>query len=460
MKDNTTTRQMIAVPNTPFEYAAGLQDDLDALSQRVGNMRAMGKLSRDAMQRIRRYFRIKNIYHSNAIEGNVLNVGETRQVVELGLTLSGKPLKDQAEAKNLGDALDFLESLAGRDSEPIRAHDIRQIHSLILQGINDDEAGAYRSVQVEISGSSYSPPLPEDVHPQMDEFFDAIGPLSIPSDNESVGNPIPLAVAAHAWFAQIHPFIDGNGRTARILMNLILMRFGYPISIITREDRIRYYDALEESQVSDLSPLMSLVIESVSETLEEYERAVEEQRGQTEWAQALVDRFTESERIRASNEYEVWRGSMDLLAGHFRQLVQVLNDTSGNLGQIYFKDFGNLEYEKYLALRQGESAKKTWFFRIDFVRGERSARYLFFFGYASVPMRTFTNVTVHVAREERPYHFERLDQVTDASSLLMELGYSPSDEQFVARYGFTDCRKQRINTIGENFFEDVVRLHF
>ena len=99
MKDNTT--EMNAIPNTPFVYAASLQDDLDALSQRVGNMRAIGKLSRDAMQRIRRYFRIKNIYHSNAIEGNVLNVGETRQVVERGLTLSGKPLKDQAEAKKL-----------------------------------------------------------------------------------------------------------------------------------------------------------------------------------------------------------------------------------------------------------------------------------------------------------------------------------------------------------------------
>ena len=463
MADNNKYRTMTEIPNTPFVYDARLQEDLDELSNRVGGMRSAGKLSQDAMQRIRQYFRIKNIYHSNAIEGNILDVGETRQVVELGLTLSGKPLRDQAEAKNLSEALDFLENLAREDSEPLRAHDVRQLHGLILRGIDDENAGSYRSVEVAISGSQYTPPAPESVPPQMEEFFDSVGPLTIvPNDDARYStNPIPLAVACHAWFAQIHPFIDGNGRTARILMNLVLMRFGYPIAIITREDRLRYYDALEESQVSDLSGLMSLVIESVSETLEEYERAVEEQRAQIEWAQSLVDRFTQPEKIRASNEYEVWKGAMELLSGHFRQVVQTLHDAPGNLGQIYFKHFGNLELEKYLVLRQGESAKRTWFFRVDFRTGERASRYLFFFGYASGSMREFTNVTLHIAREERPFYYERLDQIF-APNLpsLRELGYSSTDEQFVARYDFSDCRMQRIENLAKNFFEDVVRLDF
>lgn len=461
--ENNKQRTMIEILHTPFVYDSSLQEDLDKLSHRVEEMRSDGKLSQDAMHRIRQYFRIKNIYHSNAIEGNILDVGETRQVVELGLTLSGKPLRDQAEARNLSEALDFLENLAREDSEPLRAHDVRQIHGLILRGIDDENAGAYRNVEVAISGSNYTPPAPESVPPQMEEFFDSVGPLTIVSNDDArySNNPIPLAVACHAWFAQIHPFIDGNGRTARILMNLILMRFGYPIAIITREDRLRYYDALEESQTSDLSALLSLAIESVSETLEEYEGAVEEQRAQTEWAQSLADRFTQPEKIRASNEYEVWKGAMELLAGHFRQVVQALDDAQGNLGHIYFKYFGNLEYEKYLALRQGESAKRTWFFRVDFRTGERTARYLFFFGFSSVSMREFTNLTLHVSREERPFYYERLDQImTPNVPGLRELGYSSKDEQFVARYDFSDCRKQRIETIARNFFEDVVRLDF
>lgn len=449
-------RNHIEIQRAPFVYDQSLTNRIDELSDRVIEMRRVGALNPEVLSRIRRYFRIKNIYHSNAIEGNLLDVGETRQVVELGLTIAGKPLKDQAEAKNLGEALDFLEELAIRSDKPILLHDIRQIHTLILRGIDNENAGAYRKVIVEISGSDYKPPEPHDVSHQMQEFTEWLEHATGNTDL-SGREVIETAAACHAWFAQIHPFVDGNGRTARILMNLVLMRAGYPIALITREDRSRYYDALEESQVSDLTAFISLIIECIEETLEEYETAAKEQRAQLEWAASLASQFTHPERLQARNEYELWRSAMDLLVNHYQSIVGLLDENT-DLGRIYIKTFGMLEFEKYLALRERQSAKRTWFFRVDFLTGNKSARYLHFFGYANQPMSQHTRVSLLLSREETPFYFERLDDIraTDVPR-LREIGYSPKDEMFVARYGLGQCHKQKIEEIAKGFFDDVVK---
>lgn len=421
-------------------------------------MRSVGKLSKVALERIRRYFRIKNIYHSNAIEGNVLNVGETREVVERGLTLTGKPLKDQAEAKNLAEALDYLEELATRVDQPITESDIRQLHAFVLKGINDENAGRYRTAVVEISGSAYKPPNPETISQQMEEFGTWLKRASLPAEDLG-NNPLILAAAAHAWFVTIHPFIDGNGRVGRLLMNLLLMRHGFPIAIITREDRQRYYDALEESQSCDLTPFAALVRESLEESLEEYEAAVATQRDQQEWARSIASQFTRNERVRAQNEYEVWRAAMELLKSYFRQTAELL-DQSATFGNVYFKDFGTLEFEKYASLAQGESAKRTWFFRIDFRSGPNSARYLFFFGAPSFTLKDRCDVTAHVAREETPYNFVRLEHLSAPNVPdLLEVGYVPDEERFLARYR-TVTRLVGVEEMGRQFINQIASMHF
>ena len=283
----TTTNEIEVDGDAPFLYDGGLRGEIEELQERVNEMRSVGKLSPDTLRHIRQYFRLKDIYNSNAIEGNALDIGETRQVVEMGLTIAGKPLRDQAEAKNLSAALDFLEELAKSTDNPITLHDVRQIHLLILKGIDDDNAGGFRRQDVVISGSDFKPPSHMDVENEMDALMQWLGPVSASGQFDA----IVIAAAAHAWFAQVHPFIDGNGRTARILMNLVLMRAGYPIAIITREDRSRYIDALEQSQIGDLTPFVKLISECVSETLEQYEDAAAEQRQQNEWTQSLASRY-------------------------------------------------------------------------------------------------------------------------------------------------------------------------
>ena len=454
----------IEIPGTSYVFDDSRLDSLEDLSQRVQEMRTQGKLSPDVLHRIRKHFRIKNIYHSNAIEGNELAVGETRLVVEQGLTITGKPLKDQAEARNLSHALDFLEELVSNVEMPITEKDVRQIHSLVLQGLTG-EAGSYRTVDVSISGSQFSPPGAESVPILMRDFGNWLSEISVPSaESFAEATGLLAAAVAHTWFVSIHPFIDGNGRVARLLLNLVLMRFGFPIAIVTKEDRLRYYDALESSQSSELTPFVMLISECIEESLEEYEAAAREQREQAEWAASLAQKFTRPERIRAENEYEVWKNAMELLKSVVQHTVDVFNQESMTFGNVYFKDFGNLNFEKFSALRQGVSAKRTWFFRVDFRRGETTARYLFFFGHASSQMRSHCDVTIHVAREEpsNSYNYQRLELI-GATNVpdLAEIGYKMSEECFVVR----SRNQSRANTrlvekFTQQFFEEVVQKHF
>lgn len=440
----------------PFYYDESLASSIAEIEGRVEGMRRAGRLTAESLRRIRRYFRLKDIYHSNAIEGNTLNVGETRQVVELGLTIAGRPLKDQAEAKNLSQALDFFEDLAAGEIARITAHDIRQVHHLILQGIDDENAGAYRSVEVTIAGSNYRPPPPHDVEPEMRAFFDWLGP-----ESEAPGHGvIQTAAAAHAWFAQIHPFIDGNGRTARILMNLVLMRSGYPIAIVTKEDRMRYYDALEESQAGDLTPLIKLIAECVSETLEEYEDAVKAQQEQREWLQAIAARFDGPQLVRVQNEYEVWRGAMTIMLGTYRDYIEQVN-MSSKVGTIHLREFGMLEFEKYVALRQRQSAKGTWFFRLDFVREDRAARYLHTFRWAHPDLSDHAKVSVRLGREVKPFQYDWLGNIASTNvPSLREVAYSPAKEAWVSKHASGPVRQGKIEDVARGFLEEVMGCHF
>ena len=459
----TDSNGLIDIEGAPYSYKESQQPLLKKLSDRVQKMREAGKLTDEALRHVRRYFRIKDIYHSNAIEGNTLDIGETRQVVKEGLILTGKPLKDQTEAKNLSKALDFLEKLIVDSSKPLTETDVRALHQLILQDIDDDNAGKYRVVPVQISGSDYSPPAPESVPTQMQEFGAWLASVSVANDNYGLSDAILYAAAAHTWFVSIHPFIDGNGRVARLLMNLMLMRYAFPIAIVTKEDRMRYYDALEESQASDLSSFISLVVECIEESLEPYEEAAKEQKELQEWLDAIGAKYSQMDMARSKNEYEVWKSAMELLRGYFRQMGKLLDETLGV--EIRFRDFDMLDFEKYLRLQERKSAKLTWFFGADFRTRDKSARYLFFFGFASRKIRSDHEVavTLHLSRKEPSdsFYYEKLDNITAPNvPNIVEIGYLPEKEQFVSIGKTGRAKLDKVEKIGRNFFEQVLKRHF
>lgn len=181
-------------------------------------------------------------YTSNAIEGNTLTRKETALVIEEDITSSPKPINDYLEARNHAKAYDYIIERASEDL-PITECTILQIHKLILSGIDDMNAGFYRAVRVRISGSQAVLPNPLKVPTLMQEFSDWL--------SQKYDCPLLAAIEAHYRLVTIHPFVDGNGRTARLLMNMILLRNGYTPIIIRPIDRKRYLSALEARQVTE-----------------------------------------------------------------------------------------------------------------------------------------------------------------------------------------------------------------
>ena len=214
------------------------------------------------------WFRVELTYSSNAIEGNTLTRRETALVVEKGLTVRGKSLNEHLEAHNHAKALDFVRGLVDRSTDSLSESDLLRLHGLILQGIDDQNAGRYRSVPVRISGSMVVLPNYMKVPRLMTEFVDQV--LANPKGL----HPVEVATQAHYELVTIHPFADGNGRTARLLMNLVLMQHGYPPAIISMRQRERYISSLEQAQLGgSREDFDKMIARAVDRSLDIYLRA-------------------------------------------------------------------------------------------------------------------------------------------------------------------------------------------
>ena len=238
--------------------------ECDTLKARLSEMRP---LPTEALEKIQNALNIEYTYESNRIEGNTLTLQETALVVNEGITISGKSMREHLEAVNHAEAVDFIRELAQKKVE-INERTIKDIHALILQGINRENAGRYRSVPVMIAGSSDTPPQPYLVGKQMEDFMICF------QEMEAKGtHPILIAAYLHDELARIHPFIDGNGRTSRLLMNLYLLQHGFIIVNLkgSTEARRMYYNALETSHTKKNSePFQKLVAEAERASLRRY----------------------------------------------------------------------------------------------------------------------------------------------------------------------------------------------
>ncbi|SHJ36372.1 Fic family protein [Lutispora thermophila] len=239
-----------------IDYLKGLLDDRRPLDKVV-------------VDKLKEYYKVEIVYNSNAIEGNTLTRFETKMVIEQGLTIGEKGLKNYLEAVNLSEAMDFIEELVS-NKEPLTETVLKQIHYIVLKETvkyNSQYAGTYRNLPVEISGSDFKPPQPYLVQPQMEELFQWYG------DNKNRLHPVELAALFHFKLVSIHPFIDGNGRTARLIMNFILMQNGYPPAVVKADekDKAAYYKTLEHGQTTgDVEPFIEFICTCVEKTLEGY----------------------------------------------------------------------------------------------------------------------------------------------------------------------------------------------
>ncbi len=234
--------------------------EFDHLKQRLDALRPLPSA---AVQNLREVLLVNWTYHSNAIEGNTLTLLETKVVLE-GITIGGKLLREHLEAVNHRDAIHYLEEVVRRE-EPLSEWQIRNLHRLVLKNIDDANAGVYRSTNVTIVGAKHVPPNLLRVPELMAELLRWY-------DEESVLlHPILRAARLHVDFVKIHPFVDGNGRTARLLLNLELLKSGFPAIVLPVERRLSYYEALEAAHLQgDLSPFIALVGECLREAFAQY----------------------------------------------------------------------------------------------------------------------------------------------------------------------------------------------
>lgn len=235
-------------------------DEIDDLKTQLNVLRSFDSF------RIAQALELEYTFESNRIEGNTLTLRETDLVINEGITVSGKSMREHLEAINHTEAIAYIKDLVQKKLL-FNEHNLLNIHHLILRGIIPEEAGKYRTVQVMIQGSKHMPPQPYLIRKQMEDLFFWY------ERKKSLLHPVLLAAEMHYRLVSIHPFIDGNGRTSRLVMNLILLQHGFVIANIKGDypSRMQYYQALEAVQTSNKKePFLQFIAEVERDSLQRY----------------------------------------------------------------------------------------------------------------------------------------------------------------------------------------------
>ncbi len=219
---------------------------LDQIADLKKSLDSFRPLQGKHIEKLNQYFDEVYTYDSTSIEGNTLTLQETALVLNKGVTIGGKSLREHFEIINHKEAIDYIKELV-QSKEIFNKKVLLDIHHLILKNIDLDNAGKFRKVDVMISGSAHKPPTFLQVQNLMDDYFNFY------EENKEILNPVILSAEIHERLVTVHPFTDGNGRTSRLVMNLILLQHGFPITNISSQNDLRdeYYKSLEIAQTED-----------------------------------------------------------------------------------------------------------------------------------------------------------------------------------------------------------------
>lgn len=235
------------------------------IDDKLKKLQDLRPLPTSAVEKLKTQFELEMTYNSNAIEGNSLTLKETYLVLSEGITIKGKPLKDHLEAKDQHEALEFLFGLVNPvRKSTISEHLIRNLHQIVMQKTDVEYGGKYRTSNVFIGGADHTPPDALQVSGEMQDLM-----KWFVKERKKL-HPIELSALLHHKFVFIHPFFDGNGRTARLIMNLVLMQAGYPLAVILKNDRKKYYRVLALADDGDTSQFVRFVSSAVERSLDIY----------------------------------------------------------------------------------------------------------------------------------------------------------------------------------------------
>jgi Fic family protein len=259
-----------------------MKDTFQRLQLKKEKLQKGRPLPQMALNKIKESLSIEWTYNSNSIEGNTLSLRETQMVLQEGITIKGKSLREHFEVHNHNKAIEHLYAIVANSSK-LKCADILILHGYVMRSIEDDFAGRLRYGAVRISGANFVPPAAHKVSKLIDELVDFVNqnPLKL--------NDIEMATVFHHKFVWIHPFFDGNGRTVRLAMNLFLMKKGYPPAIILKDDRKKYYDALNQANNGNYQKLMLLMSQALERSLNIYLSAMPDNTTDFDSIQNLVN---------------------------------------------------------------------------------------------------------------------------------------------------------------------------
>lgn len=341
---------VLALKGCPYEVSeqveARLLSQVKNLESRMNLLRGAGKLTDATLGRYYQNTRLTDVTESNGIEGSTLELRETELAVMKGATLTGHDPAYVKDAKTLFKAFERLAELA-RDKNATNIEQVKEIHGLILG--ERPGAGVFRSEPVTIGGARHAPPANwADVMKGMEDWEK----WSV----ERASIPAPLrATVLHAWLAHVHPFIDGNGRTARAITTLELVRAGYPPLIVRKKDRKRYYEALALADDADLGAMLDLVLSRANDALRDLERTAGEVQG---YSPALV-----ALRKKQENQLAIWNKAVELLLVNVNAEVGALVEQGGGDGHVQDYDPA-LDLDEYLQLCEGHAISDAWAFAV------------------------------------------------------------------------------------------------
>ncbi len=281
------------------------------------------------VKKLREQFSIEMNYNSNAIEGNTLTLRETMLVLQQGITIKGKPLKDHLEVKNHAKAIEYLYDIVDiKKNVPLSEMLIRNLHSLVVLGIDGVEAGSYRTYDVRIAGSKHVPPPAFEVPHKMKDL------LSWYKKSKDNLDTITIATEFKHRFVNIHSFGDGNGRVSRLILNIILMKYGYPIVVILKNDRLKYYKALQKADKGNIEDLVFFISQAVERSLDLYLRAIKNSSKenrlvslskiapQTKYSAEYLGLLIRTGKVAGVKDGRNWKTSLDAIQRYEMNLIR------------------------------------------------------------------------------------------------------------------------------------------
>jgi Fic family protein len=340
----------------PFDLTENLSS-IEKVIDDLNDRRDKG-LSRDLLNNLKKQLLIKQVYHSNAIEGNKLSLRETELILN-GMVINERPIKDEIEARSLANATEYLYRLIdGR--EPLTKRTLLELHSLIMENIPGINSGQFRHEEVHIKGSEHIPPHFNDVEAHVDELFQWM------NRNSHKYSPLIMGGILHHWMTWIHPFSDGNGRVARMFLNFFLLQKGYPEIIIKISDRDSYYNSLVAGDKGNIINLIDLLADNIRESINVYEELINEDQRQKAWLnryKEISSTHYEEAKSKHSFQYEVWKNQISVFKTLLKENITGCNKYLNHL-DIQFKEYEILSFSQYLDLLEDRKVSNTWYLSI------------------------------------------------------------------------------------------------